>query len=208
MLKQVLKNAKCAKCGEKQEFLVLDNFDFESEKNNVFIDFSTYSAFKNPCINVCQNCGYINFDLSENQIPFATFDKKQIISENGLVGIDAIYELYASKSPLNLKYIQTISKIFDLHQYSYGCFLSKNFRKTSENLENLENLHKLLVSKFIETCELFLKFNSNNFAKCFYVELLAEIGKSEQAKQVFDTLNLSEDLKEYLLERIEIGGKK
>lgn len=208
MIKQTLKNGKCSKCGSEQDFLVVEGIDFESEKDNAFIDFSSYSAFKNPCVNVCENCGYINFDLTENLENFAVFDKNHTNQSENVIAIDSIFQKYFENSPFNLKAIQVLAKIFSLHQFSFKSFLSDNFRKNYKNENNLVSLHNVLMDKFCEACKLFMQTvnSENNFVKCFYVELLATNKKPNKAREILNTLNIADDLKDYLLECIELGG--
>ncbi len=208
MIKQVEICDKCAKCGYEQNFFVVEGIDFENFETNKLIDFSTYSAFKNPCLNVCENCGYINFDLTENLEKFATFNKDNTKYNDGVIGIDAIFQQYVEKAPFTLKSIQALAKIFTLQKFSYNSFVSKNFRKKTEYFDKMISLHNQLISQISYACEIYLQLNKNNFVSCFYVEILADLGKKDQATSILNSLPLKDDLKDYLLECIEIGGNE
>lgn len=210
MIKQILRNGKCAKCGCEQDFLVIEGVNFASEESNRFIDFSLYSAFKNPCVNICENCGYIGFDLTQNQEPYAVFNQNDIKDAEGIFVMDIIFHKYFENSPFDIKSVQVLAKIYDLHEFSFNKFLRDNLRKKTKQEENLVFLHKTLIEQVCEACKLYLQVvdNKNNFVKCLYVELLASTQKTNEAKEILNTLNIADDLKDYLLECIELGGEE
>lgn len=206
-IKQVLKNGKCAKCGEEQEYIVVEEI-FNENENLSIISLERYLNFKNPFLNVCNKCGYISLDLSQNLNTFSTLNKEDIAFPNGVISFDGIYQLYAQNSPLDLNCMRVFAKIFDLHEFSIRSIYTEHFGDKNFNFEQISKLHKRLVEQLLEACKLYQKNNGENYyVTCLQIEFLACLEKTNEAIILFNSISkdLNEDLQDYLLECIEMG---
>lgn len=201
--KQVLKNGKCAKCGKEQEFMVVEE---TLNPNNEKISLEQYLHFKNPTLNVCKQCGYVAFNLSENINPYSTLHKEDITFSNGLISLDSIYQVYAQNSPLDLKCIRVFAKIFDLHEFSIKSLYVEHLHDDNFDFQNVHFLHQKLLKRLNEACEIYQKTSGvNNYVNCFQIELLSRLGKTKEATNLLNSFSVCNDLNDFLLESIEMG---
>lgn len=205
MIKEISKKVLCCKCKHIQEILINENEDFESEKSNEFITFENYNLFKSPKLNCCTNCGYINTDLSKNS-PSNVFCEIEEFKKNKF-DPEFLLTCYARDFLNDLMSIRVWAKIFNILKFERNKFLAKNYRKSNdakfdfsdEDCAKIAN-HIILILKAYT-----LSHKKNNYVSCFNIEVLAFLGESEKAKQEMLKQKFDENLREYLLECIELG---
>lgn len=211
MITQTQKSESCSLCGKRANLTVLENVDFSSSQK---INFSAFSAFKNPSFNLCLNCGKISSDIKNentNLVFDATDPKIKELLE--VFSQEYVVDFFVSEHTTNeLLKIRSKAKLFDAEKFEFDKFLSKNYRKTDEETkQKIKNDLVILTSKASEICflcENFLSTTNNNFVKCLFVEMLAFTKQTKKATFLLDTLCLDEHTREYLLDAIDLGGKK
>lgn len=203
-----LTSGKCAKCQQQIDYFTVEGVDNK-------INLANYSFFKNPVINICPKCGYINDDLSENNALFQNSHLKLESSSNiymeliNNIKIDRIY----AKSLIDFeKLIRVYANIFDNNKLILNKFLSKNYTKDdAESSEVLKSLKENLKNSALEIISLIdeniNEKNNDIFVKLLNIEVLSCLNKVSEAKSILSKLtNLSPDLFDYIEDCIYLGG--
>ena len=201
MMIKRLKSGKCANCSTMQNYFVVENIEST-------MDFSTYRALKSVNLSVCENCGYINDDLESKGGVISTVELKTPHNqeEDVLSQLENLkHYLKNVKEPLKL--LRTKANIFKLEKFEFDKFLRENYTSKNQAVqEKLDECHKILVLLADEIITLAKEINNSVFAKCLAVEMLAYIGDGKSAKDMLETVDIKDDLKDYLLDCIKLGG--
>jgi len=204
-MRKKLVSSKCAKCNENVEYFILEDISEELNLNN-------YNSFKKPLINVCNNCGYINDDLSVDNI-FATDKKFNKINENTLqasiLNNIKLARLYLLGLIDKNKRIQVLAYILENCKMLLNNFLQDNYTKEDETTlktlnefrQNIKNVC-LELEPLLNDCAF-----SNNFYDVLKVEVFCALNKIDMAQEIYKKLkNLSSDLDDEIDDFIRIGG--
>ena len=201
MIVKHLKSGKCAKCGQVQDYFVFD------EIYNT-LDLATYLVFKTVNINICNNCGYINDDLEkENGIMLSLTLQNPQDQEQDILRQVEVLKQYSKCVKNPLKMLRVKANIFKLNKLAFDKFLTENYSKKDELIQNrLADCHNRLLEQAREIISLSKENEDSDFAKCLAVEMFGFVGETKQAEDMLNTLDVKPDLKDYLLESIELGG--
>ena len=200
MTEILTKCGKCFCCGETCNY---DIYDIDEQ-----INLENYNLFKNPLLHVCNNCGYIFYDLDT---PFNQITKVE--NDKFFTDQKPIYlatKLLETNLPLEVK-LRLYACIFDDRKLK----LSRAIRFYLEDPTE-EDKQKLFEFKkdFKHFCQKFLNFLNKNtfdenvnkiFVKLLGVEILSAIGNVEQAKQILDDTKLEKRLDDFMKEVVMIG---
>ena len=202
MIVKHLKTGKCAKCGQNQEYFVFD------EIYNT-LDLATYLVFKTVNINVCNSCGYVNDDLEKDNgiLLSLTLQNPQDQEQDILKQVEVLKQ-YSKCVKNPLKMLRVKANIFKLNKIAFDKFLAENYAKKDELVQNrLADCHNRLLELAKEIIALAKENSESDFAKCLAVEMLGYIGETKQAEDMLSTIDAKNDLNDYLLECIELGGR-
>ncbi len=205
MIKQTLKKTMCCKCGHVQEILINENENFDNNDSKLLVTFSDYSVFKNPILNCCENCGYINDDIHENNNLNNFYDKERLKQKQ--FDPEEMFQTYAKNGDLTLTTLRVWAHIFNKLKTDFYALFADYYRKPAFDkiLETAKSESNLVVQRICLLIEACLIVFPTSYISCFYVEALAFLGQSQKARQQMLNLNLDDKLREYLLECIEMG---
>lgn len=144
--------SNCACCGKKQTINVAEY----TENNDKTLNLTEYFDFKFVNINFCENCGYVNGDLSKlvgpNTKSVVATEKYQIAVDDGFmddfedlpyedyyeemeIGLfDALAMLYKAENKCGLTYAKIQNRISDLKSVLRG----KYYETMCDNYDNVE----------------------------------------------------------------------
>ena len=203
MIVKHLKSGECAKCGQNQDYFVFD------EIYNT-LDLATYFVFKTVNVNVCGNCGYVNDDLEKDNgiLLSLTLQSPQDHEQDILMQVEVLKQYSKCvKNPLTMLRIK--ANIFKLNKLAFDKFLMANYTKEDEQIQNrLADCHNRLLELAKEIVALSKENEQSDFAKCLAVEMLGYLGETKQAEDMLNALDVKQDLKDYLLDCVELGGRK
>ena len=207
MIKKLVTNV-CAKCGEKVDyFIVLD------ESKN--LDLASYNNFKNPIINICSNCGYINDDLSVDNELYQNIKVKFNDNEND-ISSNLINNIKLGRTYLKSliepdKKIRVLAYIYENNRLLLNSFLRENYTKTDIETKNvILELKNNIKNSCEEILNLIKEYNFNdNLVNILKIEVLCATNKTNEAKNILKNIkDLSPDLFDYLDEQLILGGKE
>ena len=199
MAKMLSKSGKCLSCGATCNY---DTYNIDGQ-----INLENYNLFKNPLLHVCNNCGYIFYDLDTPCHPIQKVENNRFFTDQKQINLAT--QLLETDLPIEIK-LRLYACIFDNRKLK----LSRAIRAYLEDPSD-EDKQKLFEFKtsFKHFCEKFLNFlskstfNSDNktFVQLLTVEILAATGKVEQAKTLLGNTKLEKRLDDFMKEVVMIG---
>ena len=201
MSKILLKGGKCFCCGETNKY---DVYDIDEQ-----INLQNFNLFKNPLLHVCNNCGYIFYDLDTPCHQIAKVENNKFFTDQKRTYLAT--KLLETDLPPEIK-LRLYACIFDNRKLK----LTKKIKAYLEDPSD-EDKQKLFEFKkgFKKFCENFLNFLSKNnfdlkdnqkiFVKLLTSEILCAIGKTDQAERLLEDLNLEKRLGDFMKEAVIIG---
>lgn len=206
-----IKQVKCANCGHVQNSEFVENITKD-------LTFSNYNLFKTYSVQVCQNCGYASSNLEIEREKYSkvcnlkdsNFDFRIDLLNN----LKIYNSLIENEDNISNK-LRILASIFNAKKILLNSFLKENYNKKNAEADKLiRSLQKdfldyatktLLVIKENENIN-YEDFN-NDFVKILKAELLCVISETKLAKEIINSLNLTDEkLVEYLECCVEIGG--
>lgn len=211
MAKITLKQTKCACCGHVQNSEFVENITKD-------LTFSNYNLFKTYNVQICQNCGYVSSNLEierENYEKISDLKDSNYDFRIDLLNSIKIYNALIDDEDDVSNMLRILASIFNAKKILLNSLLKENYNK--KNAE-AQKLIKTVQEDFLDftTKILFVikdfkdihyeDFN-NDFIKILQAELLCAISETEQAKEIINSLNLTDErLVEYLECCVEVGG--
>lgn len=201
MSETLTKYGKCSGCGALYKYGVY-NVDEQ-------INLENFNLFKNPMLHVCNNCGYVFYDLDTQYHPIQKVDNVKFSKEPKSLFLAS--KLLETDLPPEIK-LRLYACIFDNRKLK----LTKKIKAYLEDPSD-EDKQKLFEFKkgFKKFCENFLNFLSKNnfdlkdnqkiFVKLLTAEILCAIGKTDQAERLLEDLNLEKRLGDFMKEAVMIG---
>lgn len=201
MAKMLSKSGKCLSCGA--------TCNYDTYKTDEQINLENYNLFKNPLLHVCNNCGYIFYDLDTPCHQIAKVENNKFFTDQKRTYLAT--KLLETDLPPEIK-LRLYACIFDNRKLK----LTKKIKAYLEDPSD-EDKQKLFEFKkgFKKFCENFLNFLSKNnfdlkdnqkiFVKLLTSEILCAIGKTDQAERLLEDLNLEKRLGDFMKEAVMIG---
>lgn len=218
---------KCACCGEKQTINVAEY----TENNDKTLNLTEYYDFKFVNVNLCDNCGYVNDDLTKligpNTRNIVATEKYQIAVDDGYIDgyedlpyseyeemaigeYDGLAMLYKAENKCGLTYAKIQNRIAELKSvlrgqyYENMCDSYDDDEERTQYEEVIEHLSKQ-IKHADEECIKALKSVKLEYPYevIFVAECLTRLEKFDKARDLIAGVEANFDLDEELREYVD-----